>query len=43
MFDVEHMNGHNALVLFDLGAGLGKLVSQAFLNYPNLQKVVGVR
>lgn len=42
MLDKEHLDAASATVLFDLGMGLGKCCMQAFLQYPNLAKVVGV-
>ena len=41
-FDSQHLNVSSAHTLCDLGSGLGKLAIQAFLQYPNLQRVVGV-
>lgn len=42
MMDDDHLRAGSAAVLFDLGAGLGKLAVQCFLQYPNLRRVVGV-
>jgi len=39
---LEQMDASKAAVLYDLGMGMGKLVMQAWLQYPNLKKVVGV-
>ncbi len=36
------LNAAKATTLYDLGCGQAKLVLQAFLEYPNLQRVVGV-
>jgi len=42
MLDKDHLCASSAKVLYDLGMGLGKLAMQGFLEYPNLDKVVGV-
>jgi len=42
MLDKDHLHASSAKVLYDLGMGLGKLAMQAFLEYPNLDKVVGM-
>jgi hypothetical protein len=39
-FDAKHLDAAHATSLVDLGAGVGKLVLQAFLQFPNLQSVV---
>jgi hypothetical protein len=40
--DADHLNGRNASVCFELGMGTGKIALQAWLQYANLRKVVGV-
>jgi hypothetical protein len=42
LFDSAHLNVSTATRLVDLGCGLGKLVLQAFLQYPGLLEVYGV-
>ena len=42
LFDSQHLNAEKGTVLVDLGSGVGKLALQAFLQFPNLSKVVGV-
>jgi len=42
MLDNEHLRASSSRILYDLGMGLGKLVMQAFLEYPSLEKIVGV-
>uniref|UniRef100_A0A7S1CCX5 DOT1 domain-containing protein n=1 Tax=Bicosoecida sp. CB-2014 TaxID=1486930 RepID=A0A7S1CCX5_9STRA len=42
LLDTEHLHAARAQVLFDLGMGVGKLVMQAFLQYPNLKLIRGV-
>jgi hypothetical protein len=42
LLSANYLNAHDATVLFDLGMGVGKLVMQAFLQYPNLKYVCGV-
>jgi len=42
MLDARHLDAERAKTLVDLGCGIGKLVIQAFLNYPSLQYVLGV-
>ena len=42
MFDSDHLNLAKARTFVDLGAGLGKLAIQAFLQFPNLNFVTGV-
>eukprot|EP01138_Halocafeteria_seosinensis_P014516 gb/GECG01014819.1/.p1 GENE.gb/GECG01014819.1/~~gb/GECG01014819.1/.p1 ORF type:complete len:292 (+),score=20.05 gb/GECG01014819.1/:1-876(+) len=37
-----HLDAKHATVLVDLGCGLGKLLLQSFLQFPNLKKCVGV-
>ena len=39
MLDARHLDASKADTLYDLGSGLGKLVMQAFLQFPNLKKV----
>jgi ribosomal protein L12E/L44/L45/RPP1/RPP2 len=41
LFDSAHLNCREATTLCDLGSGLGKLAIQAFLQFPNLRRVVG--
>lgn len=38
----DRLRGSEGEVLYDLGMGIGKFAVQAFLEYPNLRKVVGV-
>lgn len=42
VFAVHNLNLGQACVFFDLGSGLGKLCIDAFLRFPNLQRVIGV-
>lgn len=42
MFDKDHLDLLNASVVCDLGAGLGKLAIQAFLQFPHLKQVIAV-
>lgn len=42
ILDMRHMRAAKAGVLFDLGMGLGKLLFQAFFQYPNIRHVCGV-
>jgi hypothetical protein len=42
MMDENHLRAQAATILYDLGMGLGKLAMQAFLEFPNLKKVIGV-
>jgi hypothetical protein len=42
ILDTEHMNAADAKSLYDCGMGTGKLALQAWLQFPNLEKVVGV-
>lgn len=37
-----HLDARHASVLVDLGCGLGKLLLQTFLQFPNLKKCVGI-
>eukprot|EP00475_Leptophrys_vorax_P032671 TRINITY_DN5070_c0_g1_i1.p2 TRINITY_DN5070_c0_g1~~TRINITY_DN5070_c0_g1_i1.p2 ORF type:complete len:501 (+),score=157.58 TRINITY_DN5070_c0_g1_i1:2042-3544(+) len=41
-FDKEHLDGANAEVIYDFGMGLGKLMLQVYLQFPNCKKFVGV-
>jgi hypothetical protein len=41
-FDKEHLDGSNAKVVYDFGMGLGKLLLQVYLQFPNIEKLVGV-
>ncbi len=38
----KHLDGKNASVCFELGMGTGKVALQAWLQLPNLRKVVGI-
>jgi hypothetical protein len=40
--DSDHLDGRNATVCFELGMGTGKIALQAWLQYENLKKVVGI-
>jgi hypothetical protein len=40
--DSAHLNARNAKALYELGMGVGKLAMQAYLQFGNLEKVVGV-
>mmetsp|Transcript_27084 Transcript_27084/g.63602 ORF Transcript_27084/g.63602 Transcript_27084/m.63602 type:complete len:280 (-) Transcript_27084:42-881(-) len=42
LLDTDHLNAAKAQVLFDMGMGVGKLVMQAFLQYPNLKLIRGI-
>lgn len=42
LMDTDHLHAARAQVLFDLGMGVGKLVMQAFLQYPNLKLIRGI-
>lgn len=42
ILDADHMNAASARTLYDLGSGCGRLCVQAFLQFPNLERVVGV-
>lgn len=42
LMDADHLDAASAAVLVDLGAGLGKLAVQCFLQFPGLRRVVGV-
>jgi hypothetical protein len=41
-FDKEHLDGASADVIYDFGMGLGKLMLQVYLQFPNCKKFVGV-
>jgi len=41
-FDVEHLDASRADVIYDFGMGLGKLMMQAYMEYTNVTKFVGV-
>jgi len=41
MFDRDHLDLRSAKSMVDLGSGLGKLCIQAFVQFPNLERVVG--
>lgn len=40
--DASHLDAVNCKMLLELGSGLGKLAIQAFLEFPNLCRVIGV-
>lgn len=42
LFDKDHLNVEKATSLIDLGSGMGKLIVQSFLQYPNLKEIIGV-
>lgn len=42
MFDQEHLRAGSCKTLYDLGMGCGKLILQAFEQFPTLEHVVGV-
>jgi len=42
ILDVEHLNAAGCRSLYDLGMGIGKFALQAFVQFPNLDKVVGI-
>jgi len=42
MCDAKHLDAAGATVCYDLGMGLGRMIIQVFLQFPNLKKVVGV-
>jgi tRNA1(Val) A37 N6-methylase TrmN6 len=42
ILDTSHLDASNACTLFDLGSGCGRLCMQAFLQFKNLDRVVGV-
>ena len=42
ILDAEHLNAARCKTLFDLGMGIGKFALQAFVQFPNLDKVVGI-
>ena len=42
MLDEDHLNAAGAKVLYDCGMGTGKLALQAWLQFRNLEKVVGI-
>ena len=42
MLDRDHLDASNAKVLYDCGMGTGKLALQAWLQYKNLEKVIGI-
>jgi len=42
LLDSRHLDAAGATSVYDLGMGLGKLALQAYLEFPNLEKVVGV-
>lgn len=42
LLDAEHLNAAGCRSLYDLGMGIGKFALQAFVQYPNLETVVGI-
>lgn len=42
VLDRQHLNGETARSLVDLGSGCGRLCVQAFLQFPNIEQVLGV-
>ena len=42
ILDADHLNAARCKTLFDLGMGIGKFALQAFVQFPNLDRVVGV-
>lgn len=42
IFDSDRLDAKHATTIYDLGMGLGKLCIQAFLEFPNVTKVVGI-
>lgn len=42
LFDSQHLNLANAKVVYDLGMGCGKVALQSFIEYENLDYVLGV-
>ena len=42
MLDDDHLYAGNCSSLYDLGMGIGKLALQAYVQYTNLTKVVGI-
>ena len=42
LLDSKHLNIREATCIFDLGAGLGKLALQTFMQYTNVKEFVGV-
>jgi len=42
LLDKQHLDASTATTLVDLGCGMSKLILQSFLEYPNLNKVVGI-
>eukprot|EP01083_Nonionella_stella_P082632 228120_1 len=42
LLDGDHLNCNNARVLCDLGMGFGKLILQAFIEFPHLTEVIGI-
>jgi len=41
-FDTEHLDGSSAETVYDFGMGLGKLLLQVYVTFPNIKKLVGV-
>lgn len=42
LLDPQHLNAGRASKLVDIGSGCGKLAVQAFIEFPNLESVIGV-
>lgn len=42
ILDSAHLDAANARTLYDLGSGCGRLCVQAFLQFTNLETVIGV-
>ena len=42
LLNPQHLGAAQASTLYDLGMGCGRLILQSFLEYPNLQRVVGI-
>lgn len=38
----NRLNGDEALVIYELGMGIGKVAMQVFLQFPQVQRVYGV-
>jgi hypothetical protein len=42
IFDSKHLDINNAKIVMDLGMGLGKVLVQAYLQYPHVDELIGV-
>jgi predicted RNA methylase len=42
ILDPSHLDGATVRTLYDLGSGCGRLCVQAFLQFNNIERVVGV-